>query len=332
MSSRTLIVLLAALGVLVALAFAVSVSEKEPASAGGGLLLPAIKDEINAIERVVVRTAGDNIAATLVRGETGWTVAERDNYPADTGRLRKLLIELAEARILEEKTSNPEYYDRLKVEDIAKETAGGVELELTAGKSVTKLIVGSVQGGGERCYVRRSGEKPSWLVSGGLAIARDATGWLDKSLVDIAAEKVSKVTITFPDGSSTRLAREKPDAPDLAVLDMPAGRELGWPGVTNAVAGALAELAFDAVRPAAGFDPGGVKPIVARFETSDGEVVEVSTYTLPAGEQVRFSVSKDEALQARLANWVYTLPDYKGEQFTKRLEDLLGPSATADAP
>ena len=48
-----------------------------------------------------------------------WTVAERDNYPADTGRLRKLLLELAEARLLEEKTSNPELYDRLKVEDIA---------------------------------------------------------------------------------------------------------------------------------------------------------------------------------------------------------------------
>ena len=36
---------------------------------------------------------------------------------------------LAEATILEEKTSNPELYDRLKVDDIEKDTAGGLRLD-----------------------------------------------------------------------------------------------------------------------------------------------------------------------------------------------------------
>ena len=33
-----------------------------------------------------------------------------------------------------------------------------------------------------------------------------------------------------------------------------------------------------------------------------------------------------EALNARLSGWVYTLPGYKTEQFTRRLTDLLAPN------
>ena len=190
MTSRTLFALLAAIAILAALAVAVSVSQR-PDRDDGGLLLPGLREQLNDIRQIVVRTSGSKTVATLTRGESDWRVAERAGYPADVGRIRKNLIALAETRILEEKTSNPELYDRLKVEDIDKPAAGGVQLDLESEKGTTSIIVGETGvGGGEQAYVRRAGEPTSWLVSGSFDLARETADWLDRSLTDVAAERV----------------------------------------------------------------------------------------------------------------------------------------------
>ena len=61
--------------------------------------------------------AGDARVVELKRRASSWTVSERDNYPADEAKLRKLLIAIADAKLDEEKTSNPESYATLGVED-----------------------------------------------------------------------------------------------------------------------------------------------------------------------------------------------------------------------
>lgn len=367
MNSRKLIVLLAALVVLVALAVAVSVSQR-PGTGSGQLLLPDLKARLNDIDKVAVRTAGNKTIATLARQKDGWVLTERNGYPADVGKIRKDLIALAEAKIVEEKTSNPELYSRLKVEDIAKDSAGGVQLDMGAGDKVTSVIIGNTGvGGGERAYARRVGESTSWLVTGNFEVPREAAEWLDRGLTSIAPKRVHAVTITHPDGPAVRLDKGSPDTADFAVLDVPAGRALAFPQVGNAIGAGLADLTLEGVEPAAGFAPGDAKPVVARFETFDGLVVEVSTYKLPAGLRIRFNASADQALaerfapkpaepkdekktaekppvpepekrksfdevkteadqlNARLGNWVYSLADFKAEQLTKKLDELLQP-------
>lgn len=378
MNSRRLVMLIAALAVLVALAVAVSVSQRKGGEAG--MLLPDLKARLNDIDKIVVRTAGDKTIATLARQQGGWVLVERDSYPADVGRIRKDLIALAEAKMLEEKTSNPELYNKLGVDDIAKETAGGVQLDLAAGDKVTSVIVGNTGvGGGERAYARRAGEPTSWLVTGNFEVPREAAEWLDKGLTNIAAKRVQAVTITHAAGPALRLEKASADATDFTVLDVPANRALSFPGVGNAIGAALSELNLETVEPASAFAPGNVKAVVARFENFDGLIVEASTYQLPAGGRVRFSASADPALaarfapkpaepkpadekdgkaadqappapdaekpksfdevkaeaaeiNARLGNWVYSLPDFKGEQLTKKLDDLLQPLPAKGAP
>lgn len=340
MSSRTLVTLLITLAVLVALAIAVSFSQRS-GSASGQLLLPGLKEQLNDIDRIVVRSAGAKTVATLVRREGGWVLSERDDYAADMGRIRKNLIALAEARILEEKTSSPELYNRIGVDDIDKETAGGTLLELSAGSEAQSIIIGNAGvGGGERAYARRSGEATSWLVSGAFDLPRETSQWLDRSVTDIEPTRVQTVTIRHPDGGTVKVGKGAPDTADFIVTGVPAGRELSFDTVGNAIGAALSDLTLDNVAPAAGFDPGEVEPIVARFETVDGLVVEARTWKLPSGNRVRFSAStapteegKDTAaieaeaarLNARLGDWVYTLPEFKGEQLTRKLQDLLQP-------
>lgn len=333
MNSRTLLRMLVTLVALVALAVAVSFSQRDRSSAGD-LLLPDLRAQINDIDHITLRTGGTKTLATLVRRDDGWVLAERHDYAADMGRIRKNLIALAEARILEEKTANPEFYHRLDVEDIEKDSAGGLELTLAAGENRTVLLIGrQAAGGNDQVYVRRSGEAASWLVAASLDLPREASQWLDRQLTDIKAARVRSVTISQPGGEILRIGKATAEATDFTVAELPAGRQLPYPAVANPIAGALDGLTFEDVEPAAGFDPGSIKPVTARFETFDGLVIEAKTWKLAAGERVAIHASAStEALQAeatainaRLARWTYTLPEFKGEQLTRKLADLLQP-------
>jgi hypothetical protein len=119
---------------------------------------------------------------------------------------------------------------------------------------------------------------------------------------------------------------------DFRVEGVPAGRELSYPGIANGVAGTLADLQLEDVqtREALGTDPG--KPVVARFVTTSGLVVETSAWRAADATRITFLASGDgeaakeaAAINARLGGWVYTLPSYKTEQLTRRLQELLAP-------
>ncbi len=301
MNTRTLIALLASLAVLVALAVAVSQSQRKT-TGSGDLLLPDLHSQLNTIGTIIVRTGGDKTIATIAKQDDRWGVAERSGYPADIGRIRRNLIGLAEARILEEKTSNPELYDRLGVADIEKEAATGVRLDLGSASGTTSVILGNTGvGGGERAYARRAGETTSWLVSGSFDVPRETAQWLDQGILDIVAKRVHSVVISPPRGKTLRVEKASPETQDFTVTGVPGDRELSFPSAGNSIGAALTDLTLEDVEPAAGFSPGEVQPVVARYETFDGLVVEARTWQLPAGPRVRFSVSVDDALAARFA-------------------------------
>lgn len=370
MNSRTLVGLLAALAVLTALAIAVSFSQRPPGGAGE-LLLPELKAQLNNVSKVVVLTGAKKIVATLERRQEQWVVAERSGHPADLGKIRANLIALADARIVEEKTSNPELYNKLGVDDIDKETASGVQLNITAGDKTTSVIIGQTGvGGGDRAYARLAGAATSWMVTGQFDPARDAGDWLDRQIVDLASARVHAVTITHPEGAVVRVEKANREAVNFEVKDVPAGRELSFSTVGNSIGGALSDLTLDNVTSADGFDRGDSKPAVARFETFDGLVIEATSWKTADGLRFSFAAQADQALaerfaaqaapptadggkpaepstaaatankplsfdevkaeagrlNARLAPWVYTLADFKAEQFTKKLDDLLQPA------
>ena len=106
MTNRTLIVLAGALVIFSALAL-VGQQRQQPAETGDTLFLPGLQDELDAVERLELVGAGEEVIATLERGNTGWSVSERDGYPADLQKIRHTLLSLAEARILEPKTATP---------------------------------------------------------------------------------------------------------------------------------------------------------------------------------------------------------------------------------
>ena len=127
MNSRHLTALaLAAVVAVLAAFYATSLREPQSNSEGGsGMLVPGLKDHLNDVSEVRITTAGDDTIVTLVKGESQWRVEQKSGYAADTGKIRQLLLGLADARLREAKTTNPENFHFLALQDISNPDAQG---------------------------------------------------------------------------------------------------------------------------------------------------------------------------------------------------------------
>jgi hypothetical protein len=362
MTRKTLFVLL---GTLVVLAVLIAVGQRSraPQTSTGELFAPALADTLDNVERITVAKAGGETVATIERRDDGWVVAEKDGYPADVAKLGQSLRALAEARILEEKTSNPELYDRLGVEDVTADDAGG--LAITLGDSSPALILGNPEGSQYR-YARRAGDATSYLIDKNPELSRETAQWLDTAIIDVRGERVREVTITHPDGEVVSLSKAEAAAANYDVANVPEGRELLYPGVANVVGNALRELDLEDVEPA-GTEP-VERPVIVEFRTFDGLVVRATgserddeswvsfeasfdpegAVTAPAdaadggddeaGEAVGGVPNADdpaevdpaaeaERINTRVRGWRYRIASFQYDQMTRRMADLLKPPA-----
>ena len=296
----------------------------------GQRLLPDFGAVANDTTMVAIRAPGDDEAVTLQRIDGQWLVSNRDNYAADIGKLRQLIIALAEANILEQKTSDPALYERLGVDD--PETGGkGTRVTVTGVDFEYAVILGNKTQGKFR-YARDVSAAPSYLVDKDPTLPAAADDWLLPDLFDISAQRVQRVSIVHADGETIVIAKDTEEQTDFSVLDIPNGRELSYATVANGIGGALASLKLESVRPRAEAPSTGT----TEFLAWDGLTIRADIVTEGDKSWVSFSAATSEpesasadeaaAINERLGNWQYQLPDYKKNLLLRRWADLLKPA------
>jgi hypothetical protein len=304
MNQRTLIGLaiaaLAAIVIAIALNRANAPRTESVAGEGESWLVPGLRDHVNDVDKVVVTGAGGKPVATMTRNADGWSIAEKNGFAVDTGKLREFLLKLADAKLVEQKTSSKEKYPTLGVEDVAGADAKGTEVELGGAEPSVKIVVGNSNAHGGT-FVRRAGENESWLASGSISVDKKVENWLRKDVADIAANRVASVTITRPDGKIVRLAKGSESDANFKLADVPKGREPAAEFTINGVAGTLAGLRFDDVVPAKDATP-PEKPLDARFATFDGLVVDVVAWEKDGKNYAQLSASEDKEQAKRHAD------------------------------
>lgn len=262
-------------------------------------VLPALGGSINAVSELRVVTAGDKSAVTVKRDDKFWRVMERDGYPADAGKLRKLLIDLSDLAIVEEKTSNPENYPKLGVEDLTAPAASGVRLDLLGLEKPVSLIVGK-SAGGEAAYVRVAGAATSLQVKPQLSVEREPKNWLARSIVDIAPDRVQEVQVSLPQAKPYVITRAKGDA-DFTVPVLPKGKVLSSPSAASPVGGALSGLSLDDVHRVAASDDWTKDVQRSEYRLFDGTTVTVTGRKEGEKHFIRLAIGFDEAQHQRFA-------------------------------
>lgn len=328
MTGRRVGMLLGAALIIILLAIWVSSRKVEIAdNAVGTPVLKALKAQLNEVTEVRV-SKGDGSRATLRKEPNGWMVAERE-YPADTAKVRKLLIDLSSLDIVETKTSDPEKYSQLGVEDVSGPTATGTRIEAVTPEQVHAIILGKTSGA-KSGYVRAMNAKQSVLATPMITADADPKHWLDTTLLDIPEARIKEIEVD-PQGSPRyKVAREKKEQTDFTVTPIPKGRELSSPSAANGYGSALVMLSLTDVKKADDAKPILQQPHVT-FRTFDGLELQITGWV--DGEHRLISVvpkstateTADEAqeIEARVKGWQFEIPNYKYDALFRPLEEML---------
>jgi hypothetical protein len=253
--------------------------------------VPGLQAALNDVTEIKITKAGGETVATIDKHADGWNVAEKGGYSADVTKLRQNLRALAEAKILETKTANPAFYDKLGVQDIASDKATGLAVAITVpGKDFGTLILGDAKGSKQR-YARRANEAQSYLIDRDPSFPKTAAQWLDPVILDVRGNRVREVTIKHPDGEVVTISKLNPDEMNFEVALVPRGRELLYPGVANVIGNSLRELNLEDVEKADNTPPD--KPVQVEFRTFDGLVVHVVGAKRGDDAWVSFTASVD---------------------------------------
>lgn len=369
MNAKNLIILALVTLLMIGLAQWVSdTPEAVKAPEVGTQLFPQLLEQSQAIQRLTVQTGEETF--NLVRDGEDWFLEEKSRYPAALEKVRQVLAGLGGLSILEAKTSNPELFPRLQVEAIDAKDAQSILLSLKDkdGKELAALLVGKSQSAkGDRTrnelYVRKPGEQQSWLALGYLPIHsnKSALDWVEKQILDIDSQRMREVSFHYADGETLRIYKELKTDKDWKLADIPEGQKLKGAYLLNGIGATLDGLSLEDVQAAKDFEFSA--PSTVRFSTFDGLQVSVkmqeqddklhlafSAAGQPVAEEKAAAEAEDKtakpeadkvdvvaeaaALNAKLKDWVYVLPNYKAMNLKKRIGELVeaeGEAQPADA-
>ncbi|MFO1350454.1 MAG: DUF4340 domain-containing protein [Gammaproteobacteria bacterium] len=276
--------------------------ETPPAAAQA--LYPGLQDKLNDVKALRISKGGNEVVADLKRNEQGWVVANKHDYPANLEAVRKLLIDLGAAKVVETKTANPEFYARLGVEDVAGKEAKGVRLDIDGVDKPLSLVVGdSPPNTGTATYVRRADEKESLLIGASLTPAKEAQSWMQQPVLDVPTARVQRVVIHHPDGESLTVTKDSPGDANFKLFNLQQGRELQYEGAANPIGSVLASLQLEDVVPASEFKPaeqtGGVE---AEFYTFDGTKISAKAFSKNDKHYVYLRAAYDEEQAKQFAS------------------------------
>jgi Domain of unknown function (DUF4340) len=348
MSRQRLITLGIAAFLAIAGALYLSTQRNLPRDPHGSSLLPSLAAELNTVTSLSVRKGGTSPTVTVHKQGEQWSVAERADYPADPLKLRKLLLALSDAKIREEKTSNPASYSIIGVEDPRKPGASGAQIEVVAQDGKHDLIIGKSVGNGN--FVRRGGESTSYVIEPAISLEAEPRFWIETKLLDVPADKIQSienkpatgpgyVLHRTPAGGDKAPAAPTP-APDVAapgaaapgapvpaaagkfVLDaVPAGRQAADQQTLALSATLLSNLAIDDVSPAG--DVVFSKPATVTVTLSDGSVITLTGVVVGDKHWIQVSAPKDAALSAKTSGRAFEIASYRYDSLFKPLEQLL---------
>ena len=275
MSPRNFAILALATAASIALA-AHAVSQRDTplrVEAAGEAIFPGLLDRFNDVREIRITMPAGKL--TVKATDQGWSLAEKAGYPVDPAKVRDLALALANLQLVEAKTADPKRLERLELEEPGADGAKSRLVELLAGDGATlaAAVVGkaspSLYGGGRGgVYVRRAADHQAWLAGGELDLPADAMTLIDSELVDVPLDQVARVVVQPPGGAAATLSRPDVSADFVTDATLPEGRKLD-PVKVESLAGALAGLAMDDVRPASEIPvPPDARRV--RFETFDG--------------------------------------------------------------
>jgi hypothetical protein len=338
--------LIVAAVLVISIALMVSTRRNTSQQSHDALLFPNLAGEVSTVTSLDVRKGSTTPSVSLHKKGDQWTVAQRADYPADVSKLRKLLLSLSDAKIVEEKTSDPANYAVIGVDDPGKANASGAQVDFTVKDGSRSLIVGKPSG--ESSFVRRSSEKTSYLVAPSIYVEPEPRLWIDTKLIDIPADSIDRIEYKPVGGTPYSVHRVAPPAPAPAaatpaasaatapappapppqppqyVLEgAPSGRKPADSPTLAPSPSVFGNVTADDVAAAADIDFS--KPVTTLLTMKDGGTITLTGTVIGDKHWIEINAPKDAALTGRVSGRAFQVAGYRYDGLFRPLEQLLVP-------
>lgn len=319
-------------------------------------LFPDFKGVINDVKKISVKQGKQSL--TVVDEDGTWKVSQADGYPALFSKVKQTAVAVSDMKVIAKKTRNPDLYQQLGVEDPAGANAKSKLLTLSdgSGKTLVSLIVGKnrlsrAASDSHGLYVRLPGKKQSLLVQADLDVSVNVADWIDRNLTNIEPARISKIFIDHG-GKENVIFERVPGKKDLVLENVPKGKQARTDYTLTRMEGILEDLRIDNVKAeekvkfpdnavtATVTTVDGLTAVITSTSVGDKDYARFSfQYDAPAKTEPKKAAGKDKGktskkktmdvakevadLSAKTTGWVYQIPGYKYDTFTRKLDDLV---------
>lgn len=293
----------------------------------------------------IVLTNNDD-TVTLKRRQDRFVIAEKDDYPALAGEITELLASCLDIQTTELYTEDKANHKDL---GLTEEDARSVVKFFGPDSSlITGVVIGKASEQGRGTYVRLVASDKVYVASQVPWVKSRTVDYIDQKLVSIERGDIESVTVISPNEAYTL----KADNGGISLENLPDGKKLKA-GEYQGVFSALTNLTFDDVRgkSSAQEDLNFERKFICKLKDSTVYTVAIAqkndkTYitcdadftdkvpvtkekTVESEEELKKKEAKllarDKAAEfsSKHSGWVYEISDYKAEDMTKELSELL---------
>lgn len=159
-------------------------------------------DLVRKIGGLRLHTATGDVELTTSDGsDARWIVRSYHDLPADFSKVRTLITDLREAKIVQFASARPERLDTMELDETSITLLGA------DGATLRTLHIGkNYQSGGR--FLKFDDEAKAYVVSANPNLDGTAKNWANTALLNAKPEEVVGLTVGFPDGKSLELKRE----------------------------------------------------------------------------------------------------------------------------
>jgi hypothetical protein len=208
---------------VIAIAAAIVVNHVSKPRQSSNLVIGPLVGGLDVDQVAKITISGDNnkTNTSIVRSESRFVVAQKDNYPASAKRVNELIGRCLDIRTAELRTEDAAFHKDLGV---SEDTAANVVTLLGADdKPIIGIFVSRPAENGSS-YVRLASENKVYLTLNAPYISSTPMDYIDTNLLEADSKKITEVSITDPNGVSYTL-KSADEGATITLDNMPAGKQ-----------------------------------------------------------------------------------------------------------
>lgn len=301
----------------------------------------------------IVLTNNDD-TVTLKRRQDRFVIADKDDYPALAGEITKLLTSSFDIQTAELYTEDKANHKDLGVTEEDARTV--VKFFGPDSSLITGVVIGKASEQGRGTYVRLVASDKVYVASQVPWVKSRAMDYIDPKLVSIERGDIESVTVISPNETYTL----KADNGGISLENLPDGKKLKA-GEYGHVFSALTNLRFDDVsgKSSTQEDLNFERKFICKLKdstvytvaiaqkndktyiTCDAEFTDKAPVTKEKTVESEEELKKKEAkllardkaadFSSKHSGWIYEISNYKAEDMTKELSELLEDQSESQA-